>query len=120
MKIIRQTAVLFGICLAAEAVSGLLPFSMPGSVIGMLLMTCLFAGGVLKEEAVGELADGLLEVMAMLFVPVGVGVLEELGAVRGELVPILLVILAGTAVTFLGSYLTADLVIRLRERRRGE
>jgi len=41
MKIFVQLGILFAVCLAAEGIAKLLPFAMPASILGMLLMLLL-------------------------------------------------------------------------------
>ena len=47
MKIIYQIGIIFTLCWASEIIEGLLPFSFPASVIGMILLFILLAFRVL-------------------------------------------------------------------------
>jgi holin-like protein len=87
-------------CLAAGQVLsgvGLLPF--PGSVIGLvfLLANLALIGDVPKP--LGRIADNVLAVLGMLFVPTGVGLLAYTHLLRTEFAPIAAAILGGTLVT---------------------
>ena len=44
MNVIRQILIVFGICLLATVISGLLPFTLPASVLAILLLAGLLAG----------------------------------------------------------------------------
>ena len=41
MKIIKQLTIISAVCLAGEAVSAVLPFAFPGSVISMIMLFLL-------------------------------------------------------------------------------
>ena len=38
MNILLQLAIVFGVCLISEVISAMLPFALPASIIGMLLL----------------------------------------------------------------------------------
>ena len=96
--------------------SGVLPF--PGSVIGLVLLyTNLVILGRLPA-ALGTLADSVLGLLGMLFVPAGVGVLAYLDLFRAEAVPIAAAVLGGTAVTVAVTAIAADRIARTQELRR--
>lgn len=115
MKIYRQLAILFAICLAGSGLSALLPFPFPASVAAMLLLLIFFALGLLKVESVAESADFFLSTMAMLFIPSTVGLLESLGAIKDILLPLVIICIVCTVFTFLAAAGAASLVIRLQQ-----
>ncbi len=116
MKICLQLAILFGVCLAGEGLSVLLPFPFPASVAAMLLLLLLFVLRVLRVPAVEETADFFLRTMALLFVPATVAILKSLETVRDILFPLLIICVLCTVFTFLAAAGAATLVIRLQER----
>ena len=86
-------------------------FSLPGPVIGMvLLLPALYLSTV--REAVAGCADFLLSHLSLLFVPVGVGVMTHLSLVSQYgmrmLAVLVLSTLAGLAVTVLTLHLLRD------------
>jgi holin-like protein len=62
--------------------------TVPGSVVGMLILTVLLETRVLPAAIVRPAADFLVRHLALLYVPAGVALLTYWGAVRGELVAI--------------------------------
>jgi len=78
---------------------GLVP--VPGPVLGLLLLyLSLTLRGSLPDD-LGALADRVLQVLGMLFVPAGVGVIAYLDLLRTEIVPIVASVVGGTAITIL-------------------
>lgn len=82
---------------AGEVVAHALGLSLPGPVIGLVL---LFAALVVRGESSAELrlaSSGLLRHLSMLFVPAGVGVVTQLGALRDNWLPASVAIVVSTA-----------------------
>ena len=48
MKILLQIAVIFLLCMIGDALSALLPFTLPGSIISMVLLFLLLLTGLMK------------------------------------------------------------------------
>ena len=101
------------VCLALGEIlarSGVLPF--PGAVTGLvLLLADLIALGRVPD-ALGGLADAVLGVLGLLFVPAGVGVLAYADLLRTEVVPIGAAVLCGTIVTCGATAAVADRIAR--------
>jgi holin-like protein len=95
---------------------GLLPI--PGPVIGLVLLyTNLTVRGRLPDD-LGALADRVLQLLGMLFVPAGVGVIAYLDLLQAEVVPVLAAVIGGTAVTILVTAIVAERFSVLVEKRR--
>jgi holin-like protein len=100
-------AILLCLQLAGEALVRAVDSPLPGPVIGLaLLFVWLLAKLPLPQETNGT-ADGILKHLSLLFVPAGVGVVQQLpllGSEGWKLLAIILVSitlsLAATAITF--------------------
>lgn len=114
MKIILQIGVVLGICLAGEGISLLLPIPFPGSVIAIILLFLLLLSGLLRPDHIRQKSDFLLQNMAFFFIPAGVGIIEYADSLLPVLLPLLLICLITTILTFAASSLTARLVIYLQ------
>ena len=116
MKIILQIGVVLAICLLGEGVSLLFPIPFPGSVIAMILLFLLLLSGLLRPEHIRQKSDFLLQNMAFFFIPAGVGIMEYAEDLLPFLLPLLLICVITTVLTFAASALTAKLVIHLQEK----
>jgi putative effector of murein hydrolase LrgA (UPF0299 family) len=91
--------------LAGEVVSRGLGLPVPGPVLGLvLLFGGLLAAGRMRPgapagEGVGRVADGLLQNLALLFVPAGVGVIKHLDVFASHGVAIAMALIGSTALT---------------------
>ncbi|MBR2047591.1 MAG: CidA/LrgA family protein [Oscillospiraceae bacterium] len=100
MKYISQICIIFGFTLLGEGLQRLVPVSIPASVYGLVLLFLALMTGVVKLEQVKEAGDFLRSLLPLLFVGPTVGILEHWELIRGELFPILLIVVSTTAVTF--------------------
>ena len=85
MKIIKQVGIIFSICALSVLIEQFLPFALPASVIGMILLFLLLLSGLLKIDHIREKSDFLLANMAFFFIPAGVNVINYLDILRGQL-----------------------------------
>jgi putative effector of murein hydrolase LrgA (UPF0299 family) len=88
---LRAFAILLVCQLAGETMTRALGLPLPGPVLGLvILVMLLFAverrhlvdSTTVDETSLGKVANGLLAVFGILFVPAGVGVVQDLGLLR--------------------------------------
>ena len=91
MNIMVELALIFGVCLAGEGISAVLPFAFPASVIAMLLLGALLFFKILKTRHIERASHFLAGNMAFFFLPTCVGVMEHADAIMGQLAPFLLI-----------------------------
>ena len=73
---------------AGEVLKLALPFPVPGSIYGMLLLFIALCTGVIRLEHVRETGLFLVEIMPILFVSAGVGLMDSWGDLRKILLPV--------------------------------
>lgn len=96
MFLVRSLSILFGCLLAGEGISALLRIPIPGSVIGMLLLTLTLQLRLVRVESVKSASDLLIKNLSLLFVPPGVGLMLYTDLLRQELLPLLAAFLIST------------------------
>ena len=116
MKILKQLTLILAICLAAEALVAFLPFAFPSSVAAILILAILLGAKLLKEQQIQETADFMLKNMALVFVPLAVGMVEDLELLKGQAAGFLIVVGISLILTFLGTYGTVRLVQKCMSR----
>lgn len=117
MGIIIQIGIFFVICLVGEFLSSLLPVPIPGSILAMVLLFLLLVTKVLKPKHIAEKSDFLLGNMAFFFIPAGVGILEQASLLWENIIPLAVICVVSTMVTFAAASGTVRLVLRLQNRR---
>lgn len=85
MKFLRQFGIILLLSALGEGLHALLPLPVPASVYGLVLMLAALMTGIIKVGQVEETADFLIEIMPVMFVPAGVGLLNAWGGVAANL-----------------------------------
>ena len=119
MKILKQFGIIFGVCWISIVIEHYLPFSFPASVIGMILLLLCLLTGVLKIEHVQEKADFLLGNMAFFFVPAGVSIINYFDVLKSSIIPLIVICVVSTVITFAATAYSVTLTVRLLEKRKG-
>ena len=95
----------------------LLPFPIPASVYGLVLMVILLLTKVVKLEMVEETADFLISMMGIFFVPASVGLMNSLDMVKGSIVQLFVMCVVSTIVVMIVTGLTAQFVIKISKKK---
>ena len=120
MKYIKQLLIILLISFLGEVLGKILPFPIPASVYGMVIMfTCLISG-IVKLEMVEDTAVFFLTIMPILFIPAGVGLITVWDKVRNNLAAIMVISLVSTAVVMVVTGLVAELVMKKKEKKENE
>ena len=118
MKIICQLAIIFTICWISQIVEAILPFPFPASVIGMVLLLILLLVRALKVDHIREKSDFLLSNMAFFFIPAGVSIINYFDILASNLIPLLVICLVSTLLTFAVTAWAVRLTRYLMDRRK--
>ncbi|MFR5583630.1 MAG: CidA/LrgA family protein [[Clostridium] scindens] len=120
-KILKQLGIILAICLAAEFIVSLLPIAFPSSVMAILILALLLFTKILKEEHIRETGDFLLSNMALVFVPISIGMVEDFGLLKGQArAGFLIVVCISLVMTFLGTYASVRIVQMCMKRLAGK
>ena len=120
MNVIAQLGIIFGICFISEVISALLPFAMPASIIGMLLLLFLLILKIIKKEQIKSATEVLLANLPFFFVPAVVGLINYLDILYANAVKMLIVVFGSMAITFAATMWAVRLTVRLMERGKKE
>ena len=100
MKYLSQFSIILGFTLAGEALQRFLPLPIPASVYGLVLLFAALCTGVVKLEQVKETGSFLVSILPILFVGPTVGIVEHWELIRPQLLPIGLLLVGSTVLTF--------------------
>ncbi len=120
MRILLQLSLLFALTLIGEAISAVLPFTFPGTLIAMFLLLLLLGMGVIKEHQLEGTADFLLRYMAMFFVPPSVEIIENLELLRSSWLPLVFISAVSLVTTFFITAKAVEITDRIMKRRNAE
>ena len=100
MHVFAQIAVLFAICVAAEGIAAVLPFTFPSSVLGMVILLALLLCKVVKPKQLEETSGFFLNNMTFFFVPTCVGILKYRDVLFSNFWAIVLISILTTPLVF--------------------
>ena len=104
--------VLLGSQLIGESVTRLLGLTIPGPVLGLVLLAVAAAASARVRDAVEPTATGLLRHLSLLFVPSGVGIVQHLPRLVSEGAAIGAAVIVSTVATLAVTALTFQAVAR--------
>lgn len=96
MKYLRQLLIILIFSFAGEALHYLVPIQIPASIYGLVLLFIGLMTGLIRLSQVQETAKFLIEIMPMMFIPAGVGLLESWGVLKPILVPVIVILVVST------------------------
>lgn len=96
MKYLRQLLIILIFSFAGEVLHYLVPIQIPASIYGLVLLFIGLMTGLIQLSQVQETAKFLIEIMPMMFIPAGVGLLESWGVLKPILVPVIVILVVST------------------------
>ena len=117
MKYLKQLGIILTVSFAGELLHAVLPLPVPASIYGLLLMMAALITGILPLDKVKETGDFLIEIMPLMFIPAGVGLLASWETLRPVLVPILVILVVTTVLVMAVAGRTTQAVIRRKQSR---
>lgn len=88
MKYIRQCLIILVFSLIGEVLKYFLPLPIPASIYGIVLLFIGLMTGLIKLETVKETGTFLIEIMPLMFIPAGVGLMTSWGTLKTIIVPV--------------------------------
>ena len=96
MKYLKQITLILAISFVGEMLKEFLPLPIPASIYGMVLLFFGLETGLIRLSSVEETAQYLIEIMPLLFIPAGVGLLDSWGVLYPILWKIAVIIVVST------------------------
>ena len=111
MKYLKQFTLILLMTFAGELLKYFLPFPIPASIYGILLMLLCLHFRVFAAEEVRETGIFLIEIMPVMFIPAAVGLMESWSVIRPSLLPYIIVIIVSTIIVMAVSGLVTQKII---------
>lgn len=120
MKYLRQFMVILLVSFVGELLKYAIPLPVPASIYGLVILFILLETGVLKLGAVKETAVFLIEIMPLMFIPAGVGLMESWSDLSSMLIEVIVITLVSTVLVMGISGKVTELVLKHSANRKGE
>lgn len=117
MKYIKQFAIIMIISFMGECVKAILPFKIPASVYGLVIMLIALMTGILKLEAVKDTAEFLIQMMPVMFIPPSVGLITAWPLISDIIIPFCVMAVVCTFVVMIVTGHVSQLVIKMKKKR---
>lgn len=117
MKYIKQFLIILFITFLGELLHDCIPLPVPASIYGMVLMFAALEFKIIKLSAVKETGDFLVQIMPVMFIPAGVGVMDAWGILQPVLVPVVVIMAVSTIAVMGVSAAVTQAVIRAGKKK---
>ena len=115
---VKQCTILFGCMALGELLVKITGVSLPGSIVGMLLLAAFLEMGWIKLEWVKQISDFLLSNLGFFFVPPGAALMLNFGTIAKDFWAIAIATLVSTILVLLSTGWTHQIVRKYAKFRR--
>ena len=117
MKYLRQFLIIIMISLIGEVMHYFIPLPVPASIYGMVILFIGLLTGLIKLEQVKDVGKFLIEIMPVMFIPAGVGLMSSWGVLKPMLVPVLVVTVVAIITVMAVTGQASQIIIRADRKR---
>lgn len=117
MKYIKQFLIILAISFIGELLKYLLPFPIPASIYGMAILFTGLMTGIIKLDSVKETGKFLIEIMPVMFIPAGVGIMTSWGLLKSILVPVCIITVVTIVTVMAATGRVSQCIIRMSKEK---
>ena len=96
MKWMKQFGIILLVSFVGEVLEKWIPLPIPASIYGIILLFLCLKLRIISHESVHETGKFLIEIMPLMFIPAGVGLIDSWGELRPILLPVIVLLLVST------------------------
>lgn len=115
MTIVGEFSIILTILLISQGIQMYFKLSIPPTIIGMIVLLLSLIFGIIKFHWVEKIADLLIKYLSIMFIPAGVGIINELHFLRGNIIALLFILTLTTVIVMLVTGYTVQYFIRLKK-----
>lgn len=91
MKYLKQFLLILMITLIGEIFKYIIPLPIPASIYGMIILFVCLMTGIIRLDAVKETGTFMIEIMPVMFIPAGVGLITSWNILKSMLIPVCII-----------------------------
>ncbi|MGE5454634.1 MAG: CidA/LrgA family protein [Methylocystaceae bacterium] len=95
MRFLLQAAIIFALWVIGEMISRGLQLPIPGSIIGMVLLFIMLSCRLIRLEWIEQVGEFSLDNMGLLFIPIGVSLLDMTNILGHNLLALIVITVVG-------------------------
>ena len=111
MKWMKQFGIILLISFVGEILEKWIPLPIPASIYGIILLFLCLKLNIIPHEAVHETGKFLIEIMPLMFIPAGVGLITSWEQLQSFMVPLLVITVVSTFVVMIVTGKVTDFLI---------
>ena len=115
MKYVKQFLVILAISFLGEFLKYVLPFPVPASIYGMVLLFVGLMLGWIPLDSVKDVGKFLIEIMPLMFIPAGVGLMDSWGTMKALLLPSVVMLVVVTVLVIVVTGRVTQVLIRRKK-----
>ena len=112
MKYLKQFFIILLISLFGEIFKYMIPLPVPASIYGMVIMFICLMTGIIKLEDVKEAGKFMIEIMPVMFIPAGVGLITSWEVLKSMFIPVCIITVVTLVTVMAATGLLSQNVIR--------
>ena len=112
MKYLKQFLIILLISLLGEFLKAIIPFPVPASIYGMIILFVCLLTKLIKLEDVKDAGKFLIEIMTVMFIPAGVGLVTSWGVLQPILVPVSIITVVTIFTVMAATGLVSQMMIK--------
>ena len=120
MKYLKQFSIILFISLLGEILHSIVPLPMPASIYGLAILFTALSTGIIPLEEVRETGRFLIEVMPLMFIPAGVGLMKSWGVLKPLIIPVVVITVISLIAVMAVSGRISQRIIKAQEKKSSE
>ena len=120
MKYLKQFLMILAISFLGELMHRVLPLPVPASIYGMVILFVGLITGMIQLDWVKDAGKFLIEIMPVMFIPAGVGLMSSFSVLRPVLVPVCVITLVTVVTVMVVTGRCSQWIIRREKRKEGK
>ena len=118
MKYLKQFGIILAISFVSELMNMFIPLPVPASIYGIVILFLLLISKILPVESVREAGYFLVEIMPVMFIPAGAGLLESWGVLQPIWLPVCIITVATTVIVMAVTGRVTQAIIRAEKKKK--
>lgn len=114
MTILVELSIILSILLISQGIQIYYNLSIPATIIGMVILIFMLLFKIIKLKWIENISNLLLDNLSILFVPAGVGIMQELNILKGNVIPVLFILAITTIIIILTTGYTVQYFIKVK------
>ena len=120
MKLLKQILIILAISFIGELLKYLLPLPVPASIYGMVILFIGLLTGIIPLASVKDAGKFLIEIMPVMFIPAGVGLMSSWGTLKPVLLPVSIITVAALITVMAATGRVSLFVIRRQKHKENQ